>query len=252
MVRHAVTSHFDNPSQRLVEDYLDKLIQVPVRVPKLGVQEVRAYMLLLFAEAAGADKDKLETLRAEFVEKLRQAWKPEADFGVEDALRVLEPSDPKALRASLDLADRMAPLLAYSANVNGNPRIIKRMLNVVRMRASVARRRKMPLDEGVIAKLALFERCTDAKALTLCTQPSTPAPAKYLSWPRWRQHVPAKTIRSTIARPTSGSTSASYATGLPWSRSWRMSTFARPSIWLAKPSPCEPRRGHCRPPVSMQ
>lgn len=165
MVRHAVTSHFDNPSQRLVEDYLDKLIQVPVRVPKLGVQEVRAYMLLLFAEAAGADKDKLETLRAEFVEKLRQAWKPEADFGVEDALRVLEPSDPKALRASLDLADRMAPLLAYSANVNGNPRIIKRMLNVVRMRASVARRRKMPLDEGVIAKLALFERCTDAKAV---------------------------------------------------------------------------------------
>lgn len=165
MVRHAVASHFDNPSQRLVEDYLDKLIQVPVRVPKLGVQEVRAYMLLLFAEAAGADEGKLETLRAEFVEKLRQAWKPEADFGVEDALRILEPSDPKALRATLELADRMAPLLAYSANVNGNPRIIKRMLNVVRMRASVARRRKMPLDEGIIAKLALFERCTDAKAV---------------------------------------------------------------------------------------
>lgn len=42
MVRHAVSSYFKNPSDRLVQDYLDKLIQVPVRVPRLGVQEVRA------------------------------------------------------------------------------------------------------------------------------------------------------------------------------------------------------------------
>lgn len=165
MVRHAVSTHFRNPSQRLVEDYLDKLIQVPVRVPKLGVQEVRAYLLLLFAEAAGAEKDKLEELRVFLIEQLRQAWKPEAKFGVDEAIGILAPSDPQALRASLELADRMAPLLAYSNKVNGNPRIIKRMLNVVRMRASVARRRSMPLDEGVIAKLALFERCTDSNAV---------------------------------------------------------------------------------------
>lgn len=55
-------------------------------------------------------------------------------------------------------------MLAQSAKVNGNPRIVKRMMNVVRMRASVAKRRTMNLDEAVIAKLALFERCTDVKA----------------------------------------------------------------------------------------
>jgi predicted KAP-like P-loop ATPase len=165
MVRHAVSTHFNNPSQRLVEDYLDKLIQVPIRVPRLGVQEVRAYMLLLFAEASGVEADKLEKLRVFLVEQLRQAWKPEAKFGVDEALTVLQVEDPEALRVTLELADRMAPLLAYSASVNGNPRIIKRMLNVVRMRASVARRRQMPLDEAVIAKLALFERCTDTKAV---------------------------------------------------------------------------------------
>lgn len=165
MVRHAVSTHFKNPSQRLVEDYLDKLIQVPIRVPKLGVQEVRAYMLLLFAEAAGTDDGKLDALREFLVEQLRQAWKPDAKFGVDEALKILAPADPAPLRAALELADRMAPLMAYSVNVNGNPRIIKRLLNVVRMRASVARRRKMPLDEGVIAKMALFERCTDANAI---------------------------------------------------------------------------------------
>jgi predicted KAP-like P-loop ATPase len=165
MVRHAVATHFNNPSQRLVEDYLDKLIQVPIRVPKLGVQEVRAYMLLLFAEAAGVDAGRLEDLRAFLIDQLRQAWKPDAKFGVAEALAILKPDDPGALSTTLELADRMAPLLAYSAKVNGNPRIIKRMLNVVRMRASVARKRKMELDESVIAKLALFERCTDAAAV---------------------------------------------------------------------------------------
>lgn len=165
MVRHAVSSYFKNPSERLVQDYLDKLIQVPVRVPRLGVQEVRAYMLLLFAEAAGVEGEKLEALRAYLVDQLRQVWKPDADFSVEQVVGVLEPSDPDTLRRTLDLADRMAPLLAYSTNVKGNPRIIKRLLNVVRMRASIARKREMPIDEAVIAKLALFERCTSSSAV---------------------------------------------------------------------------------------
>lgn len=165
MVRHAVSTHFHNPSERLIQDYLDKLIQVPVRVPRLGVQEVRAYMLLLFAEASGVGEEPLEALRSYLVEQLRQAWKPDARFGVDEVLEILRPADPAAMRVTLDLADRMAPLLAYSTNVKGNPRIIKRTLNVVRMRASIARKRAMPLDEAVIAKLVLFERCTATGAV---------------------------------------------------------------------------------------
>jgi predicted KAP-like P-loop ATPase len=45
MIRHAVAQHFHNPGERHVADYLDKLIQMPVRVPRAGVQEVRAYLL---------------------------------------------------------------------------------------------------------------------------------------------------------------------------------------------------------------
>jgi len=58
----------------------------------------------------------------------------------------------------------MAPLLAKASRVSGNPRIVKRLLNVVRMRSSIARKRLMPLDDAIIAKLALFERCTDEAA----------------------------------------------------------------------------------------
>ena len=55
-------------------------------------------------------------------------------------------------------------MLALSMRVQGNPRIVKRLMNVVKMRASIAKKRGMPLDEAIIAKLALFERCTDVAA----------------------------------------------------------------------------------------
>jgi predicted KAP-like P-loop ATPase len=164
MIRHAVAVQFSNPSSRLITDYLDKLIQIPVKVPRIGVQEVRAYMFLLFASVARIPSPKIGELRTALIDKLRQAWKSDVTFTVDDVLNILSQQSNENLRASLEMADRMAPLLAYSSRVNGNPRIIKRMLNVVRMRASIARKRHMPLDEAVIAKLALFERCTDAKA----------------------------------------------------------------------------------------
>jgi predicted KAP-like P-loop ATPase len=164
MIRHAVAVQFNSPSTRLITDYLDKLIQIPVKVPRVGVQEVRAYMFLLFASVAGIASPKIGELRTALIDKLRQAWKADVTFTVDDVLNILSQHSNDKLRTSLEMADRMAPLLAYSAQVHGNPRIIKRMLNVVRMRASIARKRHMPLDEAVIAKLALFERCTDTKA----------------------------------------------------------------------------------------
>ena len=73
--------------------------------------------------------------------------------------------DPRRkLEIGFDIADRMAGLLAKSPQVGSNPRTVKRLMNVVRMRSEIAKRREMPLDEALIAKLALFERCTDSAA----------------------------------------------------------------------------------------
>lgn len=163
MVRHSVSRFFNDPGDKHVTDYLDKLIQVPVRVPSVGVQETRAYLFLLFASAdPGVPKEKLETLRARLEDNLRKAWEQEP-ISTEDVLAVLGTGSGDLARA-FGIADRMAPMLVGSDQVRGNPRIVKRMLNVVRMRAKVAQRRSMPVDEALVAKLALFERCTDADA----------------------------------------------------------------------------------------
>lgn len=163
MIRHAVSEHFKDPGDRLVTDYLDKLIQVPVNVPRPGVLEIRAYLTMLIATRSGCGKDKVAALRSFLIEDLRHSWKDGDGYDVDKIMDLLGSSDAD-LRNQLELGLRMAPMLAQSAKVNGNPRIVKRMMNVVRMRASVAKRRTMNLDEAVIAKLALFERCTDVKA----------------------------------------------------------------------------------------
>lgn len=164
MIRHAVARHFNEPGEKQVTDYLDKLIQIPVRVPRLGVEEVRAYLFLLLFQSANTDPVAREKLRSFLIERLRRSWTHDQPFAIEEALESVGKDDDADLRRALDMADRMAPLLAHAANVQGNPRIVKRLLNVVRMRASIAAKRKMPLDEAVIAKLALFERCVDTSA----------------------------------------------------------------------------------------
>lgn len=166
MVRHSVREHFGTEgSDRHIADYLDKLIQVPIRVPRLGEHEVRTYMYHLFAEASGLSTDARADLRRFTEGHLRQSWRSEP-FTKEQFFGVI-PNHPEGLSSRLDLAERLAPLLAKASRVDGNPRTIKRMLNSLSMRTKLSRQRGMNLNEAVLAKLVVFERCTD--------QPSTAA-----------------------------------------------------------------------------
>ena len=177
MIRLAVEKHFKDPGSQHITDYLDKLIQVPLRVPKLGLQEVRAYLFMLAAAKSDVEATKIEALRTFLIEKLRRSWSDEPPFDVGQAAAKLDLSANHELRATLQTMDRLADLLAHSNQVNGNPRIVKRLLNVVRMRVSVARRRGMALDESIIAKLALFERCTGEDAIRALNAMISSAPA---------------------------------------------------------------------------
>ena len=162
MIRFAVTEHYGRLGERHVKDYLDKFIQVPIRVPRLGVAEVRAYMMLLFASLA-VGKDVHEGIRTRLQKALRESWSSAA-FDADAYLAGLTSEPRSRLEFGFGIATRMAGLLARSSHVGGNPRIVKRMLNVVQMRSEIAQRRKMPVDAALIAKVALFERCTDIAA----------------------------------------------------------------------------------------
>jgi predicted KAP-like P-loop ATPase len=163
MIKHAVRRHFEGvPDDILITNYFDKLIQVPIRVPPLGTQEVRAYMMLLFVENSDVDAATKEKIRSGVCAQLRQTWQGKR---VDRAfLQSLHENLPTALVGKLDAADRLAPLMTTATGIAGNPRLIKRFLNALSIRIAIANAHGVGIDEAVLAKLLLFERLGEPKA----------------------------------------------------------------------------------------
>lgn len=163
MIKHAVRKHFEGvPDDLLVTNYFDKLIQVPIRVPALGTQEVRAYMMMLFIENSALPEDVKEKIRAGVCQQLRQTWQGKR---VDRAfVQSLHDNFPDELVGKLDTADRLAPLMTTASGIVGNPRLIKRFLNALAIRMTIAKAQGVGVDEAVLAKLLLFERLGNPNA----------------------------------------------------------------------------------------
>jgi predicted KAP-like P-loop ATPase len=184
MIKHAVKRHFQGVDDELVINYFDKLIQVPIRVPPLGTQEVRAYMMMLFVENSDLDSKEKERIRGEVCSQLGRSW-----HGKRVDLKFLRSLNDKlsdALIARLDAADRLAPLMTSATGVAGNPRLIKRFLNALSIRMSMSRAQGVGVDESVLAKVLLFERCGDPKAylelIKSVTESDDGKPAFLVDW----------------------------------------------------------------------
>ena len=165
MIRHSVAEHYKDLSYRHQIDYLDKLIQIPIRVPKAGVLEIRAYLYMLYAIHQKVPTGKLASLRQFLENHLQQSWKSQS-LNPEEVAETIEEQHNQALLSDFERANRIAPLLANSPNIQGNPRIVKRILNTIKMRTKIANKRQMPLDEAIITKLVIFERCVDYDVIT--------------------------------------------------------------------------------------
>nr|WP_314460620.1 P-loop NTPase fold protein [uncultured Neisseria sp.] len=165
MIRHSVAEHYKDLSYRHQIDYLDKLIQIPIRVPKAGVLEIRAYLYMLYAIHQKVPTGKLASLRQFLENHLQQSWKSQS-LNPEEVAETIEEQHNQTLLSDFERANRIAPLLANSPNIQGNPRIVKRILNTIKMRTKIANKRQMPLDEAIITKLVIFERCVDYDVIT--------------------------------------------------------------------------------------
>jgi predicted KAP-like P-loop ATPase len=162
MIKHAVRRHFDGVDDDLVTNYFDKLVQIPIRVPPLGTQEVRAYMLLLFVENSTLPEDAKETIRKKVCERLAETWRGKR---VDRAfIESVHGNLPTELVGRFDTADRLAPLMTSASQISGNPRLIKRFLNALAIRMTISNAHGVGVDEAVLAKMLLFERCGNSKA----------------------------------------------------------------------------------------
>ena len=167
MIRNAVRSHFGNIdlSDELVTSYFDKLIQIPLRVPRLGANEVKGYLILLLADLAQRrgqiTQEEKDQGHDAIVSAIKKSWAGGLTKKViEDAY--CDASSKLAIQ--IDLADQLANIMATSDHIAGNPRLIKRFLNNLIIRESVAKAQEMSVSFEELVKLQLFERCAPAAA----------------------------------------------------------------------------------------
>ncbi len=137
--------------------YLEKIVQIPVRVPALGQSDVEAYVaqLLLWQRLSG-NAEKFESLRRSCADARaagRTTLVGDLANGVTEG------------KADVALAEHLAPILYEE--LAGNPRRIKRFLNAYWVRASIARRRGIDLEPAAFAKFVLLEELFPAEFRTM-------------------------------------------------------------------------------------
>ena len=170
-IRGAVRVHFAGTgiSDEVATNYFDKLIQVPLHVPRLGVNEAKAYLALLLLERAVADGQFVDgqfTRAVQAVaERLKTSWRGDA-VTLEFLKALINPQNAHLVEL-MELAEGLAPLLTSSSKVNANPRLMKRFLNTVFLRSALAKPQGIELDLKALAKWHLLERCDEALANAL-------------------------------------------------------------------------------------
>lgn len=165
MIKHSVKKHFGGLDDGdLVTNYFDKLIQIPIKVPALGTQEVRAYMMMLFIENSDLEAAQKDCIKSAMAAQLRETWKGKrVDRSFIESLNIdISPE----LTAKLVTAERLAPLMTTSTRIAANPRLIKRFLNALSIRMTISNAQGVGVDEAILAKLLLFERLAQPGAFS--------------------------------------------------------------------------------------
>lgn len=163
MIEYSVRKHFpdlpDTTGPRdYARNYLEKLIQIPFRIPALGETETRIYVTLLLVGAELGEQDpEYASLITAARALLKKPWE---SSGLDQASikRVLGGKFGKKVQDALTLSDQIGPILANGSQ--GNPRQIKRFLNglLLRYRSAEARGFSDSIKMPVLAKLMLAER----------------------------------------------------------------------------------------------
>lgn len=169
-IHAAVKRHFEGSgiTNDIATNYFDKLIQVPLHVPRIGVNEAKAYLVLLLLErearAGTFAQEKFDQAKVDIPLRLSRSWLGETITS--SFLHELVGTDTR-LQQLMDLAEGLATLMFKSTSINANPRLMKRFLNTVFLRESLARPQGISLDIPALAKWHLLERYSEDLANAL-------------------------------------------------------------------------------------
>lgn len=142
---------------RFADKYLEKLIQIPLHIPRIGIAEAQLYIMLLLIESELSESDGLKSLVNIVINKLHKPWALE-QLSTKEIKEALGDSYSRVV-GNIAIAKSIDKILAE--NTNGNPRNIKRFVNMLLLRTEVSYNRgfaKEDLEMAVLAKMMLAEQ----------------------------------------------------------------------------------------------
>jgi predicted KAP-like P-loop ATPase len=134
------------------KEYLEKLIQYPIRIPRLNDYEMEFYIMSLLFQSK-LSEEEFQKLLTYLNKKKREQF---LQFAVDYAM-IDECNKSIAEKAKDDIlvAKQLASIL--TKGLNGNPRQCKRFLNTLDMRLRMAKYKGVALDTRVLAKIMEVE-----------------------------------------------------------------------------------------------
>lgn len=142
---------------KFADKYLEKLIQIPLHIPRIGIAESQLYIMLLLIEAELGDSDELKALVDIVINKLHKPWALE-QLSVEEIRKALGDNYSR-VAGNITIAKSIDKILAK--HTDGNPRNIKRFVNMLLLRTEVSYNRgfsKADMEMAVLAKMMLAEQ----------------------------------------------------------------------------------------------
>jgi len=186
MIKSAVRIHFkdDGYNDDLVTNYFDKLIQISIAVPRLGVNEVKAYIFLLLLQEAvkktTISDGEYSDVKNKVIDSEKQCWSGALTRKkIEDICKDLK-NKPEN---EIEIAEEISGILVSSPQIAGNPRLIKRFLNNLIITEKIMKIQGNTVSLQVLTKLQLFERCSTEKAFNFLlnqVEDSNDGKAKFL------------------------------------------------------------------------
>jgi hypothetical protein len=153
-------------SDRLVKDYLEKLVQIPYSLPRLSATEIQTYMTLLFCQRFLPEDKFNKCVVACNESRTKNRY---GSYGYADVQATLKGEHlGDELRDALTLSASAAPLIADG--LKGNPRQVKRFLNALLLRNELAKVAKLQnIHDAVLVKLMILEYAHQDLFTTLFT-----------------------------------------------------------------------------------
>lgn len=159
IVKHAIATRYPEMHGQALDigrDYLEKMVQIPVRLPPLTHSETETYLNLLNAQLHlknDVQKDGYTKLVAVAeANRRKSALDVAMNYGI---AQTHLGEVPKPLEQAMQVVSRVAPVLC--SRLHGNPRQIKRFFNTLVLRQRLAGARGITLDAAVLAKLMILE-----------------------------------------------------------------------------------------------